>query len=182
MANKTNRNRAQRRADKKRRQQLAYIMLALLIPIVAGLIFLSMPKSPKRSEGPQFTKEGSLQFIDGTDGSLIKEIAVEVMQDDRERATGMMWRKSMEDDQGMLFIMERAEPQTFWMRNTYVPLDIIFVSPDKEILNIRANAQPQSLAPQSSIGNALYVVEVKGGFCARYGVEAGDRITFELLR
>jgi len=85
----------------------------------------------------------------------------------------------MEDDQGMLFIMEQSEPQSFWMRNTYVPLDILFISEDRRILNVRENAQPQSLSPQTSQGDAKYVLEVIGGLTDRLGVKAGDQISFQ---
>lgn len=171
---------AKQKAERKRKR-LGLLLLLLAIPIVAGLIFMSMPRGGSQaSSGPQFTKEGELSFVGAGTGETIKSIDIEVKQDSYERAEGMMWRKSMEDTQGMLFIMDAEEPQTFWMRNTYIPLDIIFVSADKTILNVRANAPPETLGPQSSKGNALYVVEVNGGFCAKYGIEAGDKITFEL--
>jgi len=174
-------NRAARRKAQKRRKRLGIIMLLLAVPIVAGLIYLTMPKSPnKPNEGPTFTKQGTLSFIDQQNKESIKTIDIEVKKDDYERAEGMMWRKSMEDTQGMLFIMDAPEPQTFWMRNTYIPLDIMFVDEDRTILNIRKNAPPQTLGPQSSEGNALYVVEVTGGFSDKFGVEAGDKIEFTL--
>jgi uncharacterized membrane protein (UPF0127 family) len=178
MANRKLPNRAQRRQAEQKRKRLGIIMLLLAVPIIAGLIFLAMPKSPDKPSGPTFTKHGTLSFIDKESSQPIKTIDIEVKKDNYERAEGMMWRKSMEDTQGMLFIMDREEPQTFWMRNTYIPLDIIFVDANKTILNIRENAPPQTLDPQASIGNALYVVEVNGGYCAKYGVEAGDQIEF----
>ena len=111
---------------------------------------------------------------------MIRAIDIEVKKEELDRSTGMMWRRSMEENQGMLFIMDRPEPQSFWMRNTYIPLDIIFVDENLRILNIRANAQPGSLQSQSSVGDALYVVEVIGGFCAQYGIEADDEIRYQL--
>jgi hypothetical protein len=175
-------NRAARRKAAKNRKRLGLLMLLLAVPIVAGLIYLSMPTSgPQKNEGgPAFTKHGTLTFVSQQNQEPIKQIDIEVKRDDYERAEGMMWRKSMEDSQGMLFIMDAPEPQTFWMRNTYIPLDIMFVAQDNTILNIRKNAPPQTLSPQSSEGNALYVVEVNGGFSDKYGVKAGDKISFEL--
>ncbi len=157
-------------------------MAALAVVVLAGLILIAMPKAPKAPAGPTFTKQGELQFLDGNSGALLKAIDIEVKQDDYGRQQGMMWRRSMEDNQGMLFIMERAEPQSFWMLNTFISLDIIFVDESFQILNIREKVPPETLDPQPSTGNALYVVEVAGGFCQKYGVKAGDKISFELSR
>lgn len=154
-------------------------MAILALPIVGGLVYMSMPQSPSLSSGPTFTKQGTLTFLSEESGDAIATIDIEIKADDMGRAEGMMWRKSMEDDQGMLFIMEQSEPQSFWMRNTYVPLDILFISEDRRILNVRENAQPQSLSPQTSQGDAKYVLEVIGGLTDRLGVKAGDQISFQ---
>ncbi len=181
MARRKKQNRAERRqAEQRRRRNLKWLTIALSIAVLGGLIYIAIPKSKETPMGPQFTKQGDLQFIEQESGQVIKAIDIEVKKDPLERNTGMMWRQSMEESQGMLFIMDRPEPQSFWMRNTYIPLDIIFVDEGFKILNIRANAKPQSLEGQTSIGDALYVVEVIGGFCAKYGIEAGDEIRFQL--
>ena len=181
MARRKKQNRTQRRqAEQQRRRGLKWLVIALAIVVLGGLIYMAIPKSPKAPTGPQFTKQGTLQFIESGAGNVIREIDIEVKKDPADRNEGMMWRRTMEENQGMLFIMDRPEPQSFWMRNTYIPLDIIFVSEDLKILNIRANAPPQTLESQSSIGDALYVVEVIGGFCEQYGVEAGDEIRYQL--
>jgi uncharacterized protein len=172
-------NRAERRrAERRRKRTLIAIVALIALPVVAGLIYMSLPKSQDVNTGPKFTKQGELQLLDGETGEQIQQIDIEIKQNDQERAEGMMWRRSMEEDQGMLFIMDRNEPQSFWMRNTYIPLDIMFIGVDKRIVNIRKNAQPQSLSPQPSQGNAKYVLEVVGGFADKYGVEAGDRMAF----
>ena len=178
---KSSPNRAERRKQARNRKRLGIIMLVIAIPIAIGLILFSMPpKSPQKPSGPQFTKEGVLSFVDQETGTNIRTIDIEVKDNDYERAEGMMWRKSMEDTQGMLFIMEGLEPRSFWMRNTYIPLDIIFVDENNAIVNIRENAPPQTLDPQTSTGPAKYVVEVIGGFCAQFGISAGDRIDFKI--
>lgn len=90
-----------------------------------------------------------------------------------------MYRRNMSDTQGMLFIMDVAAPQSFWMRNTYIPLDIIFVDENNTILNIHQNARPRSESPLPSEGNAKYVVEVIGGFTQAYGIKPGDKIQWQ---
>lgn len=176
-------NRAERRkAEQKRRRTLIIIMALLALPIAAGLIYMAVPKQAAvENTGPTFTKQGELQILPADGGAAIARIDIEVKQDNEGRAEGMMWRRSMEENQGMLFIMERSEPQSFWMRNTYIPLDIIFITEDKRILNIRKNAQPQTLSPQPSTGDARYVLEVVGGFCDKHGVKAGDQVVFDLM-
>ncbi len=81
----------------------------------------------------------------------------------------------------MLFIMDREEIQSFWMLNTYISLDILFVDAEKRIVTIRPDTTPQSLDSVASDKPALYVVEVNAGFCKKHGISTGDRIEFELL-
>lgn len=172
-----------RKKKKKRhpdsRQRLAWLMLLLLIPIAGGIIWMSIPKKPAMDqEGFQFTKEGELSFVRPATGDTLATIDVEVADDELEIQRGLMWRREMEDNQGMLFLMEVAEPQSFWMLNTYLPLDIIFVDENRRILNIAENTRPESLDPIRSTGDALYVVEVLAGFSERYGLQPGDEIVF----
>lgn len=178
---------SQKRPKKKRRQPespkrrlAAWILLILAIPIIIGLIWTVIPKKSKQMSGPTFQKEGTLEFIDES-GEVIAGIDIEIAADDLERERGLMWRRNMEPDQGMLFIMDRSEPQSFWMLNTYLALDIIFVDAERKIVNIASNTKPQSLDPVRSTGPAKYVVEVLGGYCAEKGVEAGDSIAFERI-
>ena len=111
---------------------------------------------------------------------MLKQIDIEVADDDAERAQGLMNRPWMEETQGMLFIMENEERQSFWMRNTIIPLDIIYVSADKRIVSIAKDTQPFSEKSIPSAGPAKYVVEVIAGFSDKYGLKAGDRIEFEI--
>jgi uncharacterized membrane protein (UPF0127 family) len=127
---------------------------------------------------PQFQKEGSLQFERAADNRLLKRIDIELAQKEKEIQRGLMFRRSMEEDQGMLFLMPTEKPQSFWMLNTDLSLDIIFVNSDLEIVNIQANAEPRSLKKLPSQLPARYVVEVTAGFCAKYGIRERDRVQF----
>lgn len=157
----------------------------LLLPLACMFFFFQAckdePKAPKKT-GPadafQFHKEGTLSFI--SDSSVLKQIDIEVADDEAERAQGLMNRPWMEETQGMLFIMELEERQNFWMRNTIIPLDIIYVSADKRIVSIAKDTQPFSEKSIPSAGPAKYVVEVIAGFSDKYGLKAGDRIEFEI--
>ena len=89
-----------------------------------------------------------------------------------------MYRKEMPEMSGMLFLFPRAEPLSFWMKNTILPLDIIFINTAYTIVGIAHNTTPFSEKPLPSGSPAQFVLEVNGGFCQRYGVAVGDRVEF----
>ena len=127
---------------------------------------------------PAFVKEGEVEFLrKGTD-TLVKKIEVEIADNDAERAKGLMFRAAMPDSIGMLFIFEESEPQAFWMKNTLISLDIIYVNEKKQIVSIQKNAKPYSEESLPSNGSAQYVIEVNGGWCDKYGIGAGDVVRF----
>jgi uncharacterized protein len=128
---------------------------------------------------PAFTEEGSLSFKKA-DGTVVKEIRMEVADDEPQRVRGMMYRKSIPNDTGMLFIFPDNAPRSFWMKNTYVPLDIIFVAEDKTIVNIHKNTPTLTEQNFPSTAPAKYVVEVAGGYTSAYGIEPGQKIDFSM--
>jgi uncharacterized protein len=87
-----------------------------------------------------------------------------------------MYRRSMPDSCGMIFVMPDYEPQKFWMKNTYIPLDIIFLDETKKIVTIQANTTPFSEAGVESYEKAKFVLEVNAGYCKRKGIEKGDLV------
>jgi uncharacterized membrane protein (UPF0127 family) len=158
------------------------------IPILVlfGIMIMSCKEEQGSSDAPgpppayQFKKEGVLAFYTAS-GEKIKVIDIEVAATDEERAQGLMNRPWMEETQGMLFLFEDEKRQSFWMRNTIIPLDIMFVSSDMRIVNIARNTQPMSDRGIPSTGPAKYVVEVVAGFSDKYGLSSGDSIYFELM-
>lgn len=126
---------------------------------------------------PQFSKEGTLVFQNAEKDTL-KRIDIEIAENDQRRTQGMMYRTSMSYDRAMLFIMEYERQQSFWMRNTKMSLDIIYVNGDKEIVTIYKHTQPYSVSPIPSFKNAKYVVETAAGFCDKFGVAEGHIIEF----
>jgi uncharacterized protein len=135
-------------------------------------------KNAQLSDGqPKFEKEGELSFLT-PDGNQIVKINIEVADDDASRQQGLMNRSFMSNEQGMLFIFDQEQPQAFWMRNTIIPLDIIYVNTKKEIVSIVEDAAPFSDKSLPSKGPAIYVVEVNAGFCAQYAIAAGYKIDF----
>ena len=164
------------------RRWAVWAVPVIIILFLLGMFFSSMPDFKTTTKtGPQFQKEGTLRFVQAASGKDLVQIDIEIADDDLTRTQGLMWRRSMEENQGMLFIMGVPEEQSFWMRNTYIPLDIIYSNDQKEIVKIRANTKPQSLSPITSERPAIYVVEVNAGFCNRHGIKEGDQIQFERL-
>jgi uncharacterized protein len=104
-----------------------------------------------------------------------QKVTAEVASTPAQRETGLMNRFSLKPDNGMLFVFERPEPLSFWMRNTYVALSIAFIGADGRILNIE-DMQPQTDDPHWSKGAALYALEMKKGWFADKGIVAGDRV------
>jgi uncharacterized protein len=107
---------------------------------------------------------------------------VEVVRNDADRAQGLMFRRSMPPDRGMLFDFGRVEPVAMWMQNTYLPLDMLFIRPDGSIARIAANAEPLSTRTIPSGEPVLAVLELNGGTAARLGIKAGDRVDHPLFR
>lgn len=128
--------------------------------------------------GPAFTKEGALYFLSKVNNDTLRTIDIEFATSDKERAQGLMDRKSMTDTQGMLFIFPAAQEQAFWMKNTYISLDIIYVNHEKEIVSVQKYTTPLSEESLPSFKKAQYVLEVNAGFCDKYHIAYGDKIAF----
>jgi len=126
---------------------------------------------------PQFKMEGTLAFLNSQKDTL-KLVEMEVADNDEERTRGMMFRSSMSYDRAMLFIMEYETQQSFWMHNTKMSLDIIYVDGQGQIVTIYKHTQPYSDSPIPSFKRAKYVVETAAGFCDKFGVKEGDIVSF----
>jgi uncharacterized protein len=102
--------------------------------------------------------------------------SVEMAQTDAERERGLMYRRFMPPDRGMLFDFKREEPVMFWMKNTYIPLDMIFISRAGVVTSIAADAEPLSERLIPSGGPCYGVLEVNAGVAASIGVKPGDKV------
>jgi uncharacterized membrane protein (UPF0127 family) len=103
------------------------------------------------------------------------KITAEVAATPERRATGLMHRVRLRPDHGMVFVSERAEPQAFWMKNTYIPLSIAFIAPNGRIINI-ADMAPEDENLHWSKGPALYALEMRKGWFAERGIQDGDAV------
>jgi uncharacterized protein len=108
--------------------------------------------------------------------------SVEVARDPAQRAQGLMFRRNLAPDRGMLFDFGEVQPLSMWMQNTYIPLDMIFIRRDGTIARVAENAEPLSTRAIPSGEPVLAVLEVAGGTAARLGIRPGDRIDHPLFR
>ena len=109
-------------------------------------------------------------------GAKVHQFTVEVMRTEAEQARGMMFRDTIADKAGMLFPMSPARVASFWMKNTLIPLDMIFIRADGSIARIAAEAVPHSLDPVSSGEPVAAVLEIRGGRAGELGISENDKV------
>jgi len=105
-------------------------------------------------------------------------VRVELARTDEERARGLMYREHLNADAGMLFLWEDEDIRTFWMRNTLIPLDMLFISGDHRVVGIVENAQPQTDSLRQVDRPSQFVLEVNAGFAATNGITVGTPVEF----
>ena len=110
-------------------------------------------------------------------------INAEIADDDYKRQQGLMFRESLADDHGMLFVFQYEDKYGFWMKNMLIPLDIIWISKDMRVVDISTNVQPCSdtcdnITPKKAV---KYVLEVKSGFVNKHKLRLGDKVSFSLI-
>jgi len=151
-----------------------------------GLLIGISTYSCKQSDGNKtigsteiaFTKEGDLSLYKN-DGSFIRKIDIEIADDDYQRETGLMHRSSLKESQGMLFIFDQEEQRAFYMKNTLIALDIIYLNKDGVIVSFAENAKPEYPTSLPSTVPAQFVLEINGGLSEDWVLEIGDRVEWE---
>jgi hypothetical protein len=132
---------------------------------------------PPASTTIPFEQEGMLDFRRGD--SVLVQIAIEIADTDSARARGLMQRTALPDRSGMLFLFNREESQSFWMANTQLSLDLMFLSADTSIVTIARYTRPLSPESISSTAPARFVIEVPAGFADTWGIVEGDRARWQ---
>ena len=142
-------------------------LLAIAVVLAAALaMFLSLGKAGDAENTAILkTATGSYTFN------------IEIADDDAERAKGLMNRDYLAPDAGMLFDFFEERPVSFWMKNTYIPLDMIFISADGTVKTIRANAFPLDLTSIPSGVPVRFVLEIPGGRAKEIGLQTGDKLS-----
>ena len=171
-----------KRKDIKNKQLL--ISLAVIIIIIIIVFFWNLVVYDKGKNSIHGIKarsalgQGQVTFI-SPDSSQRETILVEIADDDYSRANGLMFREDLPESQGMLFIFEEEKQQFFWMKNTPVSLDMIFVNKGNKVVNIQKYTLPYSTRSYGSDGPALYVIEVVAGYSDKYGIDTGWTIEWK---
>ena len=130
---------------------------------------------------PALAKPTALQPLEIVTPKGRHAFQVEFVDNDATRARGLMYRKSLAPDRGMLFDFKQERPVAFWMKNTLIPLDMIFIRADGRVLSIARNTTPLSEAPVPSGGPVRCVLEIAGGRAAQLGVLPGDRVLHRIF-
>ena len=125
--------------------------------------------------------QAKLETVEVVTGRGRARFQVEIAATQAEQARGLMFRKSLAPDRGMLFTYKRPQPAAYWMKNTLIPLDIIYIQPDGRILSIVRNARPHDETPLPSGGLVLGVLEIAGGRAAQLGILPGDRVLHRIF-
>ncbi len=130
---------------------------------------------------PFGAKAAEVQSLEIVSKSGMHVFAVEMAATEQEREIGLMYRKELAEGRGMLFDFTPPQQISMWMKNTFIPLDMIFIMADGRILRIAENTEPQSEKIISSGGLAKGVLEVIGGTARKYGITPGDRVAHPLF-
>jgi hypothetical protein len=143
----------------------------LLASLVAVLGVFALPAA----------RAATFQPLEIVTKSGVHVFSVEMATTEEEKTTGLMYRKELPDGKGMLFDFSPEQQVSMWMKNTYIPLDMIFIRADGRILRIAENTEPLSTKIISSGGLATGVLEVIAGTAQKYGIQPGDRVAHPLF-
>lgn len=159
----------------KRFQSIFFLLLILLNLVV---IACKNEKTQVKQTEVTFTKEGELSiFKTGTD-SLKVSLNIEIADTDFDIQTGLMYRNSMKDTQAMLFVFEDEQERFFYMKNTKIPLDLIYINANKQVVSFQKNAKPFDESSLPSGTPAKYVLEVNAGLVDEWNLAVKDSIVF----
>ena len=110
------------------------------------------------------------------------DVALEIADTPETRTRGLMYRSELPDGRGMLFVFDKEEDHEFWMKNTFIPLDMVFIGTDSRVVGVHPNATPLSTANVGVGRPSRFVLEVPGGWAARHRVAAGDQVELRGVR
>ncbi|USD24156.1 DUF192 domain-containing protein [Flagellimonas marinaquae] len=152
-----------------------------IIVFTVVLILVSCKSESKQAIKTQtvsFTKEGELTILSEESEAIKASFEIEIAESEYETQTGLMYRKSMKENRGMLFIQPTESLQYFYMKNTEIPLDIIYIDSGMKIVSFQKNAQPFNEDTLPSNIPARYVFEINAGLSDKLGLQVGDSISF----
>lgn len=151
----------------------------IILGFSIGLIFSCAEETKDTSidtEEIQFTKEGELFLLKASD--TLQKLDIELAETPYEHQTGLMYRKTMKANQGMLFVYTREAMHSFYMKNTFIPLDLIFFGKDSTAVSFQENAKPLDETSLPSKVPAQFILEVNAGKVKEWNITEGDKMIF----
>lgn len=174
-----------RKSAKGKNRNIIMVSIILLAMILTIVFQVAAPRKGalRKNQSTEtvniaFTKHGELELIN-PQGELFKKLDIEIADTDYATQTGMMYRNSMEENQGMLFVFPNQQERYFYMKNTRISLDIIYLNSNAEVVSIQKNAEPYNESSLPSNAPAQYVLEIKGGLSDQWGIAPGWKIAWE---
>jgi uncharacterized protein len=160
------------------RQLRWFRALAMIGSLAAALALLPACKNNgQRAGAAGAAVTAPTATIDTGQRQLTFHLELAITPEEHQR--GLMFRKQLATDAGMLFVSRVPHVHTFWMKNTLIPLDMIFIGADRRIVGIVENAEPQTLIARSVPAPSQYVLEIGGGISAQLGIRAGQTVVFQ---
>ena len=156
-------------------------IFTFILPVF--LVFFTTCKEDKKvikQTEISFKKEGELTIFKAAD-STKTTLDIEIADTEYDTQTGLMYRNSMETNQGMLFVFKDARKRFFYMKNTKIPLDLIYIDNTNKIVSFQKNAKPFDEASLPSNAPAKYVLEINAGLVDKWGISLGDSISFSTI-
>ncbi|MEO9510613.1 MAG: DUF192 domain-containing protein [Flavobacteriaceae bacterium] len=157
-------------------------MRILVALFIGSVLLLSSCKTDSKKEIKTetigFTKEGNLTISKSENDSIAAQFDIEIAASEYETQTGLMYRESIKPNEGMLFIFQDVAMHSFYMKNTQIPLDIIYIDENLKIVSFQRDAQPFNETGLSSKVPVKYVFEINAGLSEKLGFEIGDIVSF----
>ncbi len=162
------------------RARAVLVALAVAVSLASGACKNAGQRQPSVTavDGPAGEPHAAPAFVLVDVDSHRVAFRVELARTPAEQERGLMYRKHLAPEAGMLFLFERPSALTFWMKNTLIPLDMIFIAPDHRIVGIVHDAEPLTLTSRRVDAPSQYVLEIGGGVAAERGLHAGQRVEF----
>jgi len=171
----------QKKEEKKFKPNYKVIAAIIFIALVLFLIYSNLINKKEVNSDYMFKKQGTLTFLNSNNDVKAK-IDIQIADNDFDRELGLMFRKHMDENQGMLFIFPQDTIQNFWMHNTYIPLDMIFINSNKTIVTIQRATKTLSDQTYSSTAPAQYVLEVNLDFSRKFNIKVGDKVEWTRIK
>lgn len=162
-----------------RRFRRALLSVALAVALAPLSACKNNGQRAQTTAAPAGSASNATVAVDTGGHKITFRVELALTPDQQHR--GLMYRQSLAPDAGMLFVFDQQAVQSFWMKNTLIPLDMLFVDQRGRIINIHERAVPGSLEPIAAAAPARAVIELNGGTAARLGIKPGDRVIFPIF-